>query len=147
AGRVCPDRRNRADKRNEFRAVVAVRGGEQGGERDPGRVGDQLVLGARLTPVDRARSGFRAPKSAGTCEESTTARDQSIRLASFNLASSTSCKRRQTLASCHSCNLRQHVIPEPHPISCGKCSQPIPVFSTNRIPANTLRSSIRLRPG
>jgi hypothetical protein len=38
-------------------------------------------------------------------------------------------------------------MPEPQPISCGKYSHGIPVCSTNRIPVNTLRSSIRLRPG
>ena len=42
---------------------------------------------------------------------------------------------------------RQQVIPEPQPISCGRCSQPIPVFNTNKIPLNTFRSSIRFRPG
>lgn len=83
-------RRNRVDEREQLEAVVAVGGGEQEGERDAGGVGDQLVLGAALAPVDRARPGLEPPKTAGTCEESTTARDQSIRLASCSLASSTS---------------------------------------------------------
>jgi hypothetical protein len=38
-------------------------------------------------------------------------------------------------------------MPEPQPISCGKYSHGIPVCKTNKIPLNTLRSSIRLRPG
>src|SRR5262249_12985608 len=140
-------RRDRLDERDQFEAVVAVGGGEQEGERDAARVGDQLVLGAALAPVDRARAGLGAPKTAGTCEESTTARDQSIRSASCSFASSTSCSRCQTPACCHSCSRRQQVIPDPQPISCGRFPQPIPVFNRNKTPLSPMRSSIRLRPG
>ena len=82
--------RDRLDERDQFEAVVAVGRGEQESERDTARVGDQLVLGAALAPIDRARTGLEPPKTAGTCEESTTARDQSIRSASCSFASSTS---------------------------------------------------------
>ena len=85
-----PHRRDRLDQRDQLQAVVAIGGGEQEGERDTARVGDQLVLGAAFAPVDRARAGLQPPKTAGTCDESTTARDQSIRSASCSFASSSS---------------------------------------------------------
>jgi hypothetical protein len=46
--------------------VVAVGGGQQATERDAASVGDQMVLGAGLAPVDRAWAGFEAPKTART---------------------------------------------------------------------------------
>ena len=103
-------RRDRLDEGDKLEAIVAVGGGEQAGERDAGRVADQLVLGAGLAPVDRAGPSFGAPKTAGRCEESTTARDLS-------------------------CSRPQQVIPEPQPISWGSCSQGRPVFRTNRTPS------------
>jgi hypothetical protein len=125
--------------------VVAA--GKRDRERAAAAAGDQVVLGAAAGAVDRARAGLGAPPKARTCELSITARDQSIRSASFSLANSNSCKRCQTPASCHSRNLRQQVMPEPQPISCGRYSQGIPVCNTNKIPVSTLRSSSRLRPG
>ena len=53
---------------------------------------------------------------------------------------------RQTPAWYQSRSLRQHLIPLPHPISAGKYSQGMPVFSTNRIPASAARSDTRGRP-
>jgi hypothetical protein len=59
---------------------------------------------------------------------------------------STWCSLRQTPAWYQSRSLRQHVIPLPHPISAGKYSQGMPVFSTNRIPVSAARSDTRGRP-
>ncbi len=42
---------------------------------------------------------------------------------------------------------RQHVDPETPNIAVGNCCQPIPVRSTNRIPASAARSSRGSRPG
>lgn len=50
-------------------------------------------------------------------------------------------------ASVHSARRRQHVMPDPKPSSCGRCSQQIPVCSTNRMSWNTSWSGCRLRPG
>jgi len=50
-------------------------------------------------------------------------------------------------ACCQVRSLRQAIIPQPKPSSCGTCSQPIPVCSTNKIPCKTLRSSRGLQPG
>jgi len=138
---------DRTDEVEQLACVWPVGGGQDRGERNPVRVADQVVLAAGFAPVDRARTGFEAPFSAGRNDESTTARDQSILSASRNLASIVSCSRCQTPCCCHSRSRRQQVIPDPQPSSCGRCSQPIPVLSTNTIPVKTRRSSIRLRPG
>lgn len=141
------DGRDRVEQVEQLAGVGPVSGGEDRGERDPASVADQVVFAAGFAPVDGARAGFGAPFNAGTNDESTTARDQSILSTSCSFASSVSCRRCQTPCCCHSCRRRQQVIPEPQPNSCGSCSQAIPVFKTNRIPVNTRRSSIRLRPG
>src|SRR6185503_5710422 len=52
-----------------------------------------------------------------------------------------------TPASFQSRSRRQQVIPEPKPSSWGKNRHGIPVYSTNRIPHSTRRSSSRRRPG
>ena len=43
----------------------------------------------------------------------------------------------------HSLRRRQQVIPDPQPISFRSISQGMPLFSTNRMPLSTARSSIR----
>jgi hypothetical protein len=141
------DAGDRVEQVEQLAGVGPVGGGEDRGERDPVPVADQVVFAAGFAPVYGARAGFGAPFNADTNEESTTARDQSILSASCSFASSVSCRRCQTPCSCHSCSRRQQVMPEPQPSSCGRCSQAIPVFKTNRIPVSTRRSSIRFRPG
>jgi hypothetical protein len=135
------------DERNQLGDVVTVTARERPCERRPGAVGQEVVLGARAAPVDRARPGLAAPFFAWIWLESATARDQSSSPAACSSASSNSCSRCQTPASCHNRSRRQHVIPEPNPSSCGKCSHAIPVCNTNKIPLRTLRSSSGLRPG
>src|SRR5215210_7424938 len=51
-----------------------------------------------------------------------------------------------TPASCHSLRRRQHVMPEPQPISWGSISQGMPVLRTNRIPVRAARASMRGLP-
>ena len=53
----------------------------------------------------------------------------------------------QTPASVQSLSRRQHVTPDTPSRSRGSWFQPIPVLSTNTIPANAARSSAGLRPG
>jgi hypothetical protein len=60
--------------------------------------------------------------------------------------SNTRCNRCQTPARCHRTSRRQHVLPEPQPISRGNMFQGIPVRSTNKIPVKTARSGIGFRP-
>jgi hypothetical protein len=95
------------------------------------------VAGLRLPPRPRS-VGFLPlswPPGAGTAAESKAVRSQSMRSAWASSSSSIWCERRQTPALYQSRSLRQHVIPLPQPISAGKYSQGIPVFSTNRIPS------------
>ena len=130
------DRRHRLQQRDQLGDVVAIAAGERPGERDPARLDEQVVLGARSGSVNRARARLGAPFLACTWLESTTARDQSSSPAARSLASSSACRRSHTPACCHSSRRRQQVTPEPKPSSCGRCFQAIPVCSTNRIPCN-----------
>lgn len=106
-----------------------------------------MVLTAVFASICGVWAGFLPPKTARTDAESTTAREKSILSAFLNLLSKVWCILSQTPAFCQSRSLRQQVIPEPQPISFGKCSQPMPVLNTNSIPVKTARSAIALRPG
>ena len=132
---------------HQLRYVMGVGGAENRCQRNALRIRDDVVLAARLAPVGRVGARFSPPKTARTDALSTTARDQSIASASRNLASRTSWTFCQTPCSCHACKYRQHVMPEPHPISFGNISQGMPLRSTNKIPVSTFRRSIGLRPG
>src|SRR5215213_10333984 len=78
--------------------------------------------------------------------ESKQARSHSIWSASPRRFKSTRCRRSQSPASCHSRNRRQHVTPEPQPISWGNISQGMPLFSTKMMPVRAARSSTRGLP-
>ena len=94
---------------------------------------------APLLPPPLARA--RAPS-----KESTAARLQSSRTASARRWSKTWCRRSHTPASCQSRKRRQHVMPEPQPISGGSSSHGVPVRSTKTMPASTARSEMRGLP-
>ena len=49
------------DERDQLGAVVAVAAGERPGERDPRRVDEKVMLGARSGSINRARARFGAP--------------------------------------------------------------------------------------
>lgn len=115
-------------------------------ERDAFGFDHNMALRALFAAIRRILPGFRAPFCAGTTEESSKARDQSMRSASPSLSSSTWCSLFQTPASCHCLSLRQHVMPEPQPISGGKYSQGSPVERTKRMPRSTSRLGMRGRP-
>lgn len=131
----------------KLRHVVAISTGDNGSKRYPVGVGNYMMLTAVFASISGVWASFLPPKTARTDAESTTAREKSILSAFRSLLSKMRCILSQTPASCQSCSLRQHVMPEPQPISLGKCSQPIPVLSTNRIPVKVARSGIGLRPG
>ena len=126
-----PDCRDRLDERQKLGDVMCVGPGEEAGERDTVGVGDQVMLGAGLAPIDRTRPGLAAPKRARSVAESQTARERSSRPDRRSRASSCSCSRCQTPACCQSRRRRQQVIPEPKPSSPGSRCQAIPVVSTN----------------
>jgi hypothetical protein len=126
---------------------MPVRLGQNDIDRDALRVDEEVVLAARLTAIGWVRSSFFPPWTARTDELSATTREKSSLSAPRSLSSSTRCSLRHTPAFCQARTLRQHVMPEPHPISCGSISQGIPDCKTNRMPVKTRRSSNGLRPG
>ena len=58
---VAAHRRDRVDQRDQLGDVVAVAARDRPGERDPGRVDQEVVLRAVAAPVDRARARLGAP--------------------------------------------------------------------------------------
>lgn len=71
------DRWDAVEQRLELGDVVAVGAGQHPGERDAVGVDEEVVLGARTAPVDRARARRGAPFLACTWLESAIARLQS----------------------------------------------------------------------
>jgi hypothetical protein len=110
-------RRHQVEQREQLRDIVAVAARERPGQREAATLYEQVVLAAATAPVDRARTRLRAPFLAGTWLESAIARDQSRSPAACSSASSSSCSRCQTPASCQARSLRQAVIPQPKPSS------------------------------
>lgn len=144
---LAPDRWHCLEQWDELGDVVAVAASQGDSERDAGGIGDRVMLAARPAPVDRASSRLGAPFNARMWEPSTAAREKSRASALRSLARSVSWSRGHTPASVHSAMRRQHVMPEPKPSSCGRCSQAIPVCRTNRMPWSTSGSGCRLPPG
>jgi hypothetical protein len=140
-------RRNTVNQRQKLCDVVPVCAGQYHRKRDTIGVCYQMVFRPFLAAIRWVWPCFCPPKTARTDDESTTAREKSIWSACRNLFSITWCILSQTPAFCHSCNRRQQVIPQPQPISCGRSSQPIPVFNTNNIPVRASRFDIGFRPG
>jgi hypothetical protein len=114
-------RRDAIDERDQLGDVVAVAARERPGERDAGRVDQEVVLRPVSGSINRARARLGAPFFACTWLASATARDHSISPAARKWARSNSCSRSQTPAFCHSSSRRQQVTPEPKPSSAGKC--------------------------
>lgn len=146
ASAAVSDRRDRVDQGLEDAAVVAVGAREFERKRDALGVGEKMAFGARTRTVGGIGAGKLAPFLAGTEAESMHARDQSSRSACASRSSSRRCSACHTPASCHSLSRRQHVIPEPQPISRGRYSQGMPLLSTKRIPVSAARSDTRGRP-
>lgn len=131
----------------QLRDIMPVGLGQNDIDRDALRVDEDVVLAARLTAIGWVRSTFFPPCTARTDELSATKREKSSLSAPRNLSSSTRCSLRHTPAFCQARIRRQHVMPEPHPISCGSISHGIPDCRTNRMPVSTRLSSSGLRPG
>ena len=137
------------DELFEDHRVVNVRRADHHTERDAPSVRNKVALRALLSLIRRILSGFPAPLFAGMEAESRQARSHSIWSASPRRSKSVRCSRSQTPASCHSRKRRQHrqhVSPEPQPISWGNISQGMPLFSTKMMPLRAARSSRRGLP-
>jgi hypothetical protein len=134
------------DEIDQLRDVGPIRGGQRRDERNPVRVGKNMMLRPGLTAIGRVRSSFFPPRMARSEALSTTARARSKRPRRRSSVSSTACKRFHTPARCQRTNRRQQVTPEPQPISRGSIRQGIPLRSTNSMPVSTARSGIGVRP-
>jgi hypothetical protein len=131
------------DELFEDHRVVDVCRAEHHTERDAPSVRNKVALRARLSFIRRILAGFCAPLFAGMEAESKQARSHSIWSASPRRSKSARCSRSQTPASCHSRNRRQHLTPQPQPISWGNISQGMPLLSTKMMPLRAARSSTR----
>ena len=139
-------RRYCVDERSELGYIVPVSAGDGEGKWDSLAIGDDVVFAPGFAAIRWIGAGLLPPKTARTLEESTTARDQSIRSALFKWANSFSNTACHTPNFCQSRKRRQHVIPHPQPISCGRYSQGMLVRSTNRIPMSASRLATAGRP-
>ena len=138
---------NCIDQRKKLGNIMTIGTGNCCCKRHSVSIGNYMVLTAVFASIRGVWACFLPPKTARTDAESTIAREKSILSASRNLLSKVWCILSQTPAFCQSWSFRQQVIPEPQPISFGRCSQPIPVFKTNSIPVNAARSEMGFRPG
>ena len=133
------------DRGVEVGDVVDVRGRDMRHQRHPARITMWC-----LDPALRRSVGFGPvffpPRIARTDPLSTTVQRWSSRPRRRSSARRVSCKRRQTPARSHFTNRRQHVLPEPHPISRGNICHGNPPRSTNRMPVSAARSETRGRP-
>src|SRR5215203_6621999 len=130
----------------EDHRVVGIGGAEHHAQRDAPSVRNKVALRVRFSLIRRILAGFCAPLFAGMEAESKEARSQSIRSASPRRSKRTLCSLSHTPASCHSRKRRQHVTPEPQPISLGSISQGMPLFKTKMMPASAERLSTRGLP-
>src|SRR5918996_4646 len=118
------DRFYSVDELFENHRVVDICRAEHHTERDAPSVRNNMALRARFSFIRRILADFVAPLFAGMEAESKQALSHSIWSASPRRSKSTRCSRSQTPpASCHSRKRRQHVTPEPQPISWGNISQ------------------------
>ena len=138
---------NRVNERQQLCDVIAIGTGQDDREWHSICVGSDMVLGARSPTIYGVRPSFWPAPIARTEDESRITREKSIWSAARNSASSSSCNRSHTPASCQSRKRRQQVTPEPQPISAGRSRQRSPVRNTNKMPLNAARSGTGLRPG
>lgn len=134
------------DQREQLRHVMAIGGRQDRDERNPLRVGENVVLTPCLAAIGGVRSSFFPPRNARSDALSTTARARSIWPRRCSSVSNTAWSRFQTPARCQRTRRRQQGVPDPHPISCGNMFQGSPLRSTKRIPVKTARSGMGFRP-
>lgn len=138
---------NRVDQRQQLRDVVDIRASQDRGERRAVGIGDDVVLGTGSRSIGRVWPSFWPAPTARIDDESTAAREKSIWSAARSFASNNSYRRSHTPAVCQSRSRRQHVTPEPQPISAGRSRQHSPVLRTNRMPVSAARFETGKRPG
>ena len=125
----------------EHHRVMAVGPGDAKDQRDALAVRDDVALAAEFAPVRGVGTRVWAPRGLGTLAPSTLVRLKSSLSALRSSASNARCRRCHTPAACQSRSRLQQVMPLPKPSSWGRCSQGVPVRSTNRMPFKA-RSSL-----
>ena len=136
----------RGDHRVEVGDVVDVGGRYLRDERNPARIGDEMVFGALLAAIGWVRSSFFPPRTARTEPLSITVQRWSSRPRRRSSASNASWSCSHTPTRCQWTKRRQQVLPDPHPICLGNICQGIPDRRTNRMPVRIARSGIGGRP-
>ena len=147
ATRLSCDSGNCINQRQQLCDIMAVSSGQNNRQGNAVGIGDYMMFRAGFTSIRGVWAGFCPPQRARTEALSTTARDQSIFSASRSLFNKARWILSQMPAFCQSRRRRQQVIPDPHPISCGRYSQPMPVLRTNKMPVKVLRLPTGFRPG
>lgn len=140
------NRRQRIDQFFKHHRIVPIRPCHAEHQRDAVFVSDEVPLAAELASVRRVGARVRAPRGLATEAPSRLARLKSNWSAPRSSASNTICRRCHTPPACHCLSLRQQVMPLPYPSSNGKCSQGVPVRSTNKMPLSAFSSSSLGRP-
>lgn len=130
----------------EHHRVMAVGPGDAKDQRDALAVREDVALAAEFSPVRGVGPRVRAPRGLGTLAPSTLARLKSSLSALRSSASNARCRRCHTPAACQSRSRLQQVMPLPKPNSWGRCSQGVPVRSTNRMPFKASSSLSRGLP-
>jgi hypothetical protein len=143
---VAANRLNGIDDFEHHLRIMDIGRAQECRERDALALDHKMALRARFAAIRRILPGFCAPFRAATEKESTEARDQSSWSESARRSSRTWCNLRHTPACCHSRNLRQQVVPEPHCISGGKYDHGNPVRKTKMMPRRASRLEMRGRP-
>jgi len=141
-----PDSRSLVDDVSGRLRVVDISGRMVDRPRNPGAFRQQVAFRTRLAAIRWVRTGVRPPKTALTEQLSSTPTSRSNSPACPSSSSSNCQILIQTPACCQSRSRRQHVIPQPQPISSGRYSHGVPVFRIKRIPVKQLRSETRGRP-
>jgi hypothetical protein len=134
------------DEWEQFRDVVAIRGRQRCDERNPLRVGKNMMLRPGFAAIGRVRSSFFPPRNARSEELSTTVRARSRSPRCRSSAGRIACRRFHTPARCQRTSRRQQVVLDPQPIAWGNMFQGMPLRSTKRMPVSTARSGIGVRP-
>ncbi len=140
------DRRHRIDEGQQLADVVAIGRGQPRDERNPLAVGKNVMFRPGFAATGRVRSSLFPPRRARSEALSTTARARSSSPRRRNSASKTRGNRFQTPARGHRTRRRQHVLPDPQPISRGNMFHGMPLRRTNKMPVSTARSGIGFRP-
>jgi hypothetical protein len=144
--RTPAQRRHGVDQGQQLGDVVPVGRGQRRDERNPVRVGENMMFRPGFAAIGRVRSSFFPPRTARREALSTTARARSSWPRCRNSSSNTRCSRFHTPARCQRRRRRQHVVPEPQPSSWGNMFHGMPLRSTNKMPVSTARSGIGVRP-